>query len=82
MSYESTKLDPAYPTEPYNPSNSNLSGHYKGVTVLDVFAMNALQGLYAADPERASKDSPKYWAEWAYDIAEAMYEEKVKRQTR
>lgn len=81
MSYESKKLDPAFPTETYNPANGTLNGHYKGVTVLDAFAMNAIQGLYAADPERASKDSPGYWAEWAYDIAEAMYVEKIKRES-
>jgi len=79
MNTQNKKLEPAFPT-PMFEEGKYLSGHYMGVTVLDVFAMHVLSGLYASNEERASKDSPDYWAETAYDIAEAMYKEKIRRE--
>lgn len=80
MSTKSKKFDPAYPTLIYNEYSGEPNGHFEGVTLLDAFAMSVLNGLYASVPDRATKDSPEYWADTAYDIAEAMYAEKMKRQ--
>lgn len=69
MSTKSKKVDPAYPTDTYSKSGHRIE-HFTGITILDTFAMSALQGLYAALPERYS-DNPEYWAYWAdaaYDI--------------
>ncbi len=42
-----------------------------GMTLRDYFAAKAIQGLYAASPERANH-IPGYWAKDAYKIADVM----------
>lgn len=52
----------------------------EGMTLLDYFAGQALQGLIASRTDRATHWHPKNDAKYCYRIAESMLAEKSKRE--
>ena len=75
--------------KPSNPRMTHPDGMYASEArnedcyyLRDHFATNVIIGLYSALPERATLDSPAYWVETAYDIAEAMLLEREKRNSK
>jgi len=44
----------------------------------DRFAGKALQGILSSNPARSERDTPIYWAETAYQFADAMLIEREK----
>lgn len=61
------------PQNPYAfPVTDNTTFLNDGMTLRDYFAGQAIIGIYSAHKERAAIDEPEYWAETAYDIADAM----------
>lgn len=54
-------------------------GLHEKQALLDDFAKAAMQGIYAAEPNRAAIDPPEYWVGYAYDVAQAMMQERERR---
>lgn len=63
-------------TKPNNqyafPQTDQQGNCYTGMSLRDYFAGQAIIGIYSAHKERAEVDSPEYWAETSYEIADAM----------
>ena len=70
---------PAYPTVPKNHGyeDSYGTGSGAGMTMLDYFAGHALAGLLS--DETIERVTPEGYAKSAYDYAQAMIEERNKR---
>lgn len=49
----------------------------EGMSLRDYFAAKALNGIYAANHERATKDGSGEWVEKAYEIADAMLKQRL-----
>ena len=60
---------PAFP----QPTDSTLS--WQGMTLRDYFAAKAMQGSLANDDDI---NYPDKFAEWCYEIADAMLKERIK----
>jgi len=57
---------PAFPV----PENTILK--MEGLTMRDYFAANVIQGIYAAETNRANLDKAHEWVDYSYDVADAM----------
>ena len=76
------EIKPSNPTA--FPTTNPLDGcgdPNKGMSLRDYFAGQAIIGIYSANKERAEIDKPEYWAETAYDIADAMLKFREKQST-
>lgn len=80
MSTVSKKFDPAYPTLVYDELTGKPNGHYEGITVLDALAIKAMQAIIMHHVQQAG--SYPALSKMSYDIAEAMYAEKMERQSK
>lgn len=73
---------PAFPGETQEQpvckgSISTFKIEQPGMTLRDYFAAKALNGIYAANHERATKDGSGEWVEKAYEIADAMLKQRL-----